>query len=61
MSSRSIETPFLEISLLDEGPTDGPVVLLLHGWPDDATTWAGVAGRLNAAGWRTAQRGDGPS
>lgn len=51
MSSRSIETPFLEISLLDEGPTDGPVVLLLHGWPDD--TWAGVAGRLNAAGWRT--------
>ena len=28
-------------------------MLLLHGWPDDATTWAEVAPALNAAGLRT--------
>jgi pimeloyl-ACP methyl ester carboxylesterase len=26
---------------------------LLHGWPDDATTWAQVAGSLNKAGFQT--------
>ncbi|KQP94093.1 hypothetical protein ASF60_13365 [Methylobacterium sp. Leaf113] len=35
------------------GPADGPTVLLLHGWPDDATAWANVAERLNEAGFRT--------
>ena len=30
-----------------------PVVLLLHGWPDDASTWAAVASALQAAGLRT--------
>jgi pimeloyl-ACP methyl ester carboxylesterase len=28
-------------------------VLLLHGWPDDATTWSQVAAQLNNAGFRT--------
>jgi pimeloyl-ACP methyl ester carboxylesterase len=28
-------------------------VLLLHGWPDDATTFADVAPSLQAAGFRT--------
>ena len=46
-------TPHLEIAYEDAGPTDGPVVLLLHGWPDSAETWAQVAPRLNAAGLRT--------
>lgn len=35
------------------GPADGPVVLLVHGWPDDASTWDEVAPVLNAAGLRT--------
>ena len=30
---RSIETAVLEIELEDEGPPDGLLVLLLHGWP----------------------------
>jgi pimeloyl-ACP methyl ester carboxylesterase len=31
----------------------GPLVLLLHGFPDLPTGWLDVAGRLNAAGYRT--------
>ena len=46
-------TDHLEIAYTDAGPPDGPVVLLLHGWPDDASTWEAVAARLNAAGLRT--------
>ena len=49
----TVTTPDLEIAYDDSGPSDGPVVLLLHGWPDDATTWAEVAPILNAAGLRT--------
>ena len=48
-----VETKLLDVALFDEGPREEPVVLLLHGWPDDATTWAGVAPALNAAGIRT--------
>lgn len=46
-------TPELEIAYSEGGPTDGPPVLLLHGWPDDASTWDTVAGKLNGAGFRT--------
>lgn len=53
MSGRHIRTTLLDIAVLDDGPADGPVVLLLHGCPDDATTWAGIAPRLNAAGLRS--------
>ena len=48
-----IETATLDIELFDDGPRDGPVVLLLHGWPDDPSTWAEVSPTLNAAGFRT--------
>lgn len=43
----------LAIAYLDDGPKDGPIILLLHGWPDDATTWNAVTPPLNAAGFRT--------
>jgi pimeloyl-ACP methyl ester carboxylesterase len=46
-------TRYLDLSYRDEGPADGPVVLLLHGWPDDASTWDGVFPALSAAGLRT--------
>jgi pimeloyl-ACP methyl ester carboxylesterase len=48
-----ITTPDLEIAYSDSGPKDGLAVLLLHGWPDDASTWDQVAPPLNAAGLRT--------
>lgn len=49
----TILTSDLDIAYEDGGPSDGPVVLLLHGWPDDASTWAAVAPVLNGAGLRT--------
>ena len=46
-------TPLLEVELFDEGPRDATVLLLLHRWPDDPSTWAAVSPTLNAAGFRT--------
>lgn len=60
----TLETDLLEIAFEEGGPADGPVVLLLHGWPDDPLAWDGVAPRLNAAGFRTLApwlRGFGPT
>lgn len=36
----------------DSGPQDGEVVVLLHGWPQDRTSWHSVAPRLTDAGLR---------
>ncbi len=49
----TLTTKTLDIAYEDGGPSDGPVVLLLHGWPDDATTWDDVAPALHDAGMRT--------
>ena len=35
------------------GAGTSPPVLLIHGWPDDASTWTQVASRLGDAGFRT--------
>lgn len=43
----------LRLEVLDRGPTEGEVVVLLHGFPQDATAWDAVAPRLHAAGLRT--------
>ena len=42
----------LSIAYEDDGPRDGPVVLLLHGWPDNASTWDGVRPALRDTGFR---------
>lgn len=36
-----------------DGPDDGPPVVLLHGFPQDASAWAEVVARLVEAGCRT--------
>jgi len=46
-------TDVLEIAFLQEGEAQSGIVLLLHGWPDDATTWTSVSKRLSSAGIRT--------
>lgn len=49
--------------VLDEGPLDGAVVIALHGFPQRASSWAGVIPRLTAAGYRVLapdQRGYSP-
>jgi pimeloyl-ACP methyl ester carboxylesterase len=43
----------LRFDVTDTGPLDGEVVVLLHGFPTDRTSWDRVAARLNRAGLRT--------
>ncbi len=38
--------------VIDDGPADGPVVVLLHGFPQLNTTWSVVISRLTAQGYR---------
>lgn len=63
-SIRYAQTSVLNIAYETAGPADGPVVVLLHGWPDDVRGWDGVAPRLAEAGFRTIVpylRGFGPT
>lgn len=53
----------LTFDVVDTGPLDGEVVVLLHGFPQRAATWDAVAERLHAEGLRTIapdQRGYSP-
>ena len=45
-------TDLLKMAYHEQGAKDKPVVLLLHGWPDDATTWDAVMPQLMNAGYR---------
>jgi pimeloyl-ACP methyl ester carboxylesterase len=42
----------MRFQVLDEGPEDAEVVVLLHGFPQSARSWADVSRRLVAAGYR---------
>jgi pimeloyl-ACP methyl ester carboxylesterase len=42
----------LDVGYAEAGPADGPVVLLLHGWPYDIHTYVDVAPLLAAQGYR---------
>ena len=42
----------LVFDLIDAGPADGPVVVLLHGFPQFNTSWNTVIPRLAAQGYR---------
>jgi len=47
----------------DDGPAAGPVVILLHGFPADRSSWSAVTPALTAAGYRVLapdQRGYSP-
>lgn len=43
----------LTFDVLDEGPLDGPPVVLLHGFPERSSTWRAVTPILHDAGLRT--------
>ena len=60
----TIATPTLDIAYLERGPSDGPVTILVHGFPDDATGWLPIMDALAARGVRTLApylRGFGPT
>lgn len=59
----SFRSAGLVLEVVDGGPEDGDVVVLLHGFPQDAGAWSGVVPHLHRAGLRTLaplQRGYSP-
>jgi pimeloyl-ACP methyl ester carboxylesterase len=42
----------LVFDVIDDGPPDGPVVVLLHGFPEQNTMWQAITPRLTAQGYR---------
>jgi pimeloyl-ACP methyl ester carboxylesterase len=57
-------TDILEIGYETGGPQNGPLVMLLHGWPDDVRGWRGISPHLEQAGFRWVApwlRGFGPT
>jgi len=62
--ARAVRTPTLSIAYEETGDPAGFPVILLHGFPDDARAWDGVAPVLAAAGHRVIVpylRGYGPT
>jgi pimeloyl-ACP methyl ester carboxylesterase len=49
---RQIDAGILNVGYVDAGPTDGPAVLLLHGWPYDIHSYDAVVPLLTTAGYR---------
>ncbi|HEV7564434.1 MAG TPA: alpha/beta hydrolase [Microbacteriaceae bacterium] len=47
-----IDAGVLDVGYVDAGPADGPIVLLLHGWPYDIHSYEEVTPRLAVAGYR---------
>ena len=60
---RTVSRGRLTFDVVEHGPADGDPVLLLHGFPQRASSWDGVAARLAERGYRTVapdQRGYSP-
>jgi len=51
-SLKQIDAGLLNVGYAEAGPADGPVVILLHGWPYDIYSYADVAPALASAGYR---------
>ena len=49
---KQIEAGVLNVGYAEVGPSNGPVVILLHGWPYDIHAFADVAPILAKAGYR---------
>jgi pimeloyl-ACP methyl ester carboxylesterase len=49
---KQVDAGVLSVGYAELGPSDGPVVLLLHGWPYDIYSYAEAAPALAAAGYR---------
>ena len=49
---KQIDAGALNVGYAEDGPADGPVVILLHGWPYDIYSYVDVAPLLASAGYR---------
>jgi pimeloyl-ACP methyl ester carboxylesterase len=52
MSSTYIETNGIRLHVLQDGPEDGPLVILLHGFPEFSYGWRKQIPALTSAGYR---------
>jgi pimeloyl-ACP methyl ester carboxylesterase len=50
--TKQVDAGLLSIGYVEAGPSDGPVVVLLHGWPYDVHSFAEVIPVLTSAGYR---------
>jgi pimeloyl-ACP methyl ester carboxylesterase len=50
---KQVDAGLLNVGYAEAGPGDGPVVLLLHGWPYDIHSYLDVAPLLASAGYRS--------
>src|SRR5215207_8904389 len=51
-SLKHIDAGVLNVAYAEAGPANGPVVVLLHGWPYDIHCYFNVASLLAAKGYR---------
>ncbi|WP_292169526.1 alpha/beta hydrolase, partial [Mesorhizobium sp.] len=51
-SMKLIDAGLLSVGYAEDGPADGPAVILLHGWPYDIYSYVDVAPLLAEAGYR---------
>jgi alpha-beta hydrolase superfamily lysophospholipase len=51
-SLKQIDAGALDVGYAEDGPADGPPVILLHGWPYDIHSYVDVAPILTAKGYR---------
>src|SRR3954470_1534482 len=51
-SLKQVDAGVLNIGYAEDGPADGPPVVLLHGWPYDIHSYVDVAPLLAAKGYR---------
>ena len=61
---KRVRTGVLEVAYVDAGPADGPVAVLLHGYPYDVHSYVDVVPRLVENGYRVLVpylRGHGPT
>ena len=49
---KQIDAGVLNVGYIEDGPADGPAVMLLHGWPYDIYSYVDVAPLLAQAGYR---------
>ncbi|GGC68726.1 alpha/beta hydrolase [Hoyosella rhizosphaerae] len=47
----TIDLPTHSVAALEWGPSDGPLAILLHGFPDTAHTWRHLGPHLGEQGW----------
>jgi pimeloyl-ACP methyl ester carboxylesterase len=52
MDSESVETNGIHLNVVQAGPEDGPLIILLHGFPEFSYSWRKLMPLLVSAGYR---------